>query len=144
MLDTDPATANERTDGDYAIGDHYDDTATLPLPDVAKRLERDILDVQGDDMIVREAEFEVAADESGPQGVVRVAVSGLATPPARTGTGSDVIRDTIRVVFELASNYNRVELLRPERCRFLLAVDVMSDSGAVVGGFIGTMRFHDW
>lgn len=144
MLDTDPATAPERPDGDYAIGDHYDDTATLPLPDVAKRLERDILDVQGDDMIVREAEFEVVADESGPQGVVRVAVSGLPTSPVPTGSGSDVIRDTIRVVFELASNYNRVGVLRPERCRFLLAVDVMSDSGSVIGGFIGTMRFHDW
>lgn len=28
MLDTDPATANERPAGDYVIADHHDDTAT--------------------------------------------------------------------------------------------------------------------
>ncbi|WP_037364719.1 hypothetical protein [Amycolatopsis orientalis] len=143
MLDTAPATENGHP-VDYVIGDHFDDTATLPLSDVAKRLERDILDVQGDDLIVREAAFDVTAADSGPHGVVRVAVSGLATAAASAGTDSDVICDTIQSVFELASNYNRVERLRPDQCRFILAVDVMSDCDGIVGGFIGTMRFHDW
>ncbi|WP_020670195.1 hypothetical protein [Amycolatopsis nigrescens] len=142
MLHTDPATTAEQP-VDYVIGDQYDDTATLSLPEVAKLLDRDLLDVQGDDLIARGAEFDVTADESGPQGVVRVAVSGLAIPSAPTGTESDVIDDTIRSVFELASHYNRVERLRPDRCRFLIAVEVMSDSGAVIGGFIGTMRYYD-
>ncbi|MFD9964020.1 hypothetical protein [Amycolatopsis sp. NPDC058986] len=144
MLRTNRATATERRHENYVIGDYYDDTAALPLTEVAERLERDILDLQSDGLIVRGAAFDITAEESGPQPVLRVAVSWLAIPPWATGTDSDVVRDTIRVVFELASNYNRVERLRPDRCRFILAIDIMSDSGTVIGGFIGTMRFHDW
>ncbi|NKQ51998.1 hypothetical protein HFP15_03785 [Amycolatopsis sp. K13G38] len=76
MVHTDLETANALPDRDYVIGDHCDDTAGLPLSDVAKRPERGILDVQGDDLIAAEAASPVTTDESGPQGIMRVTVDG--------------------------------------------------------------------
>lgn len=131
-------------DVDDMIGERYDATANWPLADVAERLRRDLVDVQGDGMIADDAEFAVRAEESGSQNVVRVTVSGLPTPHAPAGLAAEVIRNTIRVVFELASHYNRAERARPDRCRFLLAVDVMSDSGTTIGGLLATMHYQNW
>jgi hypothetical protein len=132
------------SDVDYVIGDHYDDTVNSSLVDVAERLSRDLVDVQGDGMIADDAEFEVRAEESGPQNVVRVTLSGLPTPHAPAGLAAEVIRNTIRVVCELASHYNRAERARPDRCRFILAVDVVSEGGATIGGVIATMHHQNW
>lgn len=144
MVNTDNPSVSDLTDVDYVIGDHYDDTANWSLVDVAEQLSRDLIAVQDDGMVTDNAEFEARADESGPRNVMRVRVSGLSTPVAPVGFDVEIIRNTIRAVVELASHYNRVERARPDRCRFILVVDVVSEGGATIGGFIGTMQFQDW
>ncbi|ASR36597.1 hypothetical protein BAY61_18110 [Prauserella marina] len=142
MSYTDTLHATGAPEVEYLIGDNYHATANRPLAEVAPLLMRDLLDVQGDDGIAPRAVFDVRADESGPVGVLRVIVSGMTRTSWESAEAyRTVVRDTIRSVFELASHYNRVEARRPDRARFILAIDLVSDSDKIVCGVIGTMHY---
>jgi hypothetical protein len=118
-------------------GDLYEATAGETLGEVAQRLRRDLLDVQGDGMLPPGVRFGVqAAEESGPVGVLCITLAGLprAADPGHTG-----VRGVVRTVFELASHYNRVHLAAPHRARFLQYITTLTDRGALGAVWITTM-----
>jgi hypothetical protein len=124
----------------YIVGDDYDDTATMSTAELVDRLRRDIIDVQGDEMIANEAAFVVTARDSGTHDIIHVAVSGMPIPDMPSGFAADRIRKTISTIFGLASNYNRVEPARPDQARFMVVIEVIADDGTRISGFVGTMQ----
>lgn len=118
-------------------GDHHDATVELSLVDIADRIRADLCDVQGDDMLPAEAVFIVAADDSGPQNLIRITVSGLQASTANPSWGT--ARDVVRTVFELAGHYNHFESGATYHARFLTAIDAVTDEGTVCGGFVGAI-----
>jgi hypothetical protein len=130
----------------YVAGDHYDETAELSLDAVAERLHDSIVGVQRDEMIPPQARFVVAADTTGSVGLIHVTVSGLHTPPDASSLFHDrsrLTRDTVATVLALASKYNRVERTRPDRARFLVAIDAISSDGQRYFGYLATMQWTD-
>ncbi|MBB5856431.1 hypothetical protein ACFQ05_26490 [Amycolatopsis umgeniensis] len=122
------------------IGDLYDRTAELPLRDIATRIREDLVAVQDDDMIHADAEFVVAADESGPQNQIRITITGL--PHSDHGTADapsmDVTRDVFRSAFALASHYNRF-VSSPYQLRYLVVIQAVQDSGTVYAEGVGAV-----
>ncbi|MEU3622559.1 hypothetical protein BS329_03600 [Amycolatopsis coloradensis] len=126
------------------IGDLYDRTAELPLRDIAARVLEDLVAVQDDDMIHADAEFAVAADESGPQNQIRITITGL--PHSDHGTADtpsmDVTRDVFRSAFALASHYNRF-VSSPYQLRYLVVIQAVHDSGTVYAEGAGAIGLWD-
>ncbi|MEU3628131.1 hypothetical protein BS329_23825 [Amycolatopsis coloradensis] len=122
------------------VGDFYDKTAEMPLRDIATRIREDLVDVQDDDMIHADAEFAVAADESGPQNQIHITISGL--PHSDHGTADapsmDVTRDVFRSAFVLASHYNTF-VSAPYRLRYLVVIQAVHDSGIVYAEGVGAI-----
>jgi hypothetical protein len=123
------------TAGWWMTGDLYEATAGDTLGEVAQRLRRDLLDVQGDGLIPAGVRFGVAAvEESGP-GVLCITLAGL---PRADPSSSVVVREVVRAVFELASQYNRVHLAAPYRARFLQYITILPGRDAVGAVWITT------
>jgi hypothetical protein len=133
-MSTDIATANRGR----LTGDDHAATADLTLEDIAARLTEDLRSVQGDGMLPADAEFKVIADDTGDEQVLRVTVT--------CGTDiSDAISEIavhlVAQVFQLASNYNEVDLDRPDDARFLQHVHVKCGDSAeatLVGAMVQT------
>jgi hypothetical protein len=123
------------TAGRWMAGDLYEATAGHPLAEVAQRLRRDLLDVQGDGLIPAGVRFGVAAvEESGP-GMLCITLAGL---PQAGHPGNVAVREVVRTVFELASQYNRVHLAAPYRARFLQYITTLTDRDTVGAVWITT------
>lgn len=120
------------------VGDFHDDTAELPLRDIAARIREDLVAIQEDDMIHADAEFAVAADESGPQNQIRITITGL--PHSDHGTADaptmDLTRDVFRSAFALASHYNRF-VSSPYQLRYLVVIQAVHNSGTAYAEGVG-------
>jgi hypothetical protein len=143
---TDDTVTTDADSARYLIGDHYDETADWPIEKLADRLRTDILDVQRDDMIPAEAAFVVDGDESGPQSIIHITISGLHTlhDTDRFLTREGPTLSATVTVFGLAGNYNRVERARPANARFLVQIDAVTADGDRYSVLVGTIHRWDW
>jgi hypothetical protein len=126
------------------VGKRHTETADMSLPEVAERIHANILTVQSDQMIAPEANFVVAADTTGPVGLIHITVSGLDTPPGTSPHFHDraqLTHSTINTVFALTGDYNRVERAHPHRARFLVAIDAVGTDGQRYSGYLATMQW---
>ena len=133
---THPPTAT----GGWLRGDHYDDTAELPMSRIAETVHMDLYDVRNDNMLPAIADFEVSLDDSGPVPVLRIGIAGLIGEPGGIGDRS-VVYDVMRSVFGLANHYNRVNLARPTDARFIQHIIALNTDGEPDVVLIGMM--HD-
>lgn len=115
--------------------DYHADNGELSLEDIAALLTKDLHDVQGDGMLPADAEFKVIADITGNDPVLRVTVT------CDTDISDAITGIAVRLaeqVFELASQYNEVDLDRPGDARFLQHIEVKcGDSAAAT--LVGAM-----
>lgn len=128
------------TTGAWLRGDHYDDTAELPMSRIAEAVHMDLYDVRNDDMLPAIADFEVSLDDDGPIPVLRIGIAGLIGGPGGIGDRSAVY-DVMRSVFELANHYNRVNLTRPTDARFVQHITALNVDGEPDAVLVGIM--HD-
>lgn len=100
----------------WMVGNDYARTASESLDRIAERVRINVANVQSDGMIPAQAVFTVVADTTGPVDVLRTTINGLplGVDPDRMRTHA-----AMRVVFELASHYNRVNLTQPQQARFI-------------------------
>ncbi|WP_157183058.1 hypothetical protein [Sciscionella marina] len=113
-------------DDDFLIGDDYDETAGLDLHQVADRLLQDLRDVQSDGLLIPSVEFSVAVRQTEANTVLAIQVSGI---PERDAVYDTCVREVIDPVFRLACHYNYMKRECPDDCRFVVAIDLASDSG---------------
>ena len=134
-MSTDTAT----TTRGRLTGDHFTGTAELTLDGVATQLLKDLSDVQGDGMLLADAELSVTADNAGEKPVLRVTVAcDTDISDAITGIAAHLAAQ----VFGLASRYNEVNLDQPGSARFLQDIHVKCGEGAtatLVGAMVHTV-----
>lgn len=133
-MSTDTATANRGR----LTGDHHDDTAELALEEVATRLTEDLRSVQADGMLPADAVVTVTADNTGDEPVLRVSVT---CDTDISDAISGIAVHLVAQVFQLASNYNEVDLDQPGDARFLQHVHVKCGDSAeatLVGAMVQT------
>lgn len=108
----------------WMSGDHYTDTADEPIHAIADRIRNNVDNVQGDGLIPAQARFTITAEATGPTDILRTTITGLSADddPDQTAT-----RTAMRVVFELASHYNRVNLTNPDQARFVHHITAIRD-----------------
>jgi hypothetical protein len=133
-------TPPSATAGGWVRGDHYDDTAELPMSRIAETVHMDLYDVRNDDMLPAIADFEVSLEDSGPVPVLRIGIAGLIGEPGGIGD-RPVVYDVMRSVFELVNHYNRVNLDRPTDARFIQHITALNADGEPDVVLIGMM--HD-
>lgn len=121
------------------VGDQFDATAEMSLNRIAARLATDIVDVQSDGLIPPAAVWDVVADESGPQDLIRITLTGLDTgaAPAQPGVARKT-KAAIRAALDLAARYNRFES-DPYSLRFLTVVEAVTDLGQLYATAVGAM-----
>lgn len=119
----------------WMSGDHYAATADDPIHTIADRVRRNVHSVQGDGMIPAQARFTITAEATGHTDILRTTITGLSADddPDRMST-----RATMRVVFELASHYNRVNLTNPVQARFVHHITAIRD-GVPYAVLVATM-----
>lgn len=132
-------TTPPTTTGEWLRGDHYDDTAELPMSRIAETVHMDLYDVRNDNMLPTIADFEVSLDD-GPIPVLRIGIAGLIGDPDGFADRSAVY-DVMRSVFGLANHYNRVNLTRPTDARFMQYITALNTDGEPDVVLIGIM--HD-
>lgn len=128
--DTAPATEQ------WLTGDYYHETAAWSMDQVADRVCQDLYDVRYDDLVPATAEFDVTPDTDGTVPVLRVTISGLVYT-----LDPSVTYNAMRTAFGLANHYNRVNLTRPERTRFIQHITALRPDGTPAVLLIGMM--HD-
>lgn len=133
-------TTPPTTAGEWLIGDHYDDTAELPMSRIAEAVHMDLYDVRNDKMLPAMADFEVSLDNDGPIPVLRIGVAGLIGESVGIGDMSTVY-EVMRSAFGLANHYNRVNLARPTEARFIQHITAFKSDGEPDVVLIGMM--HD-
>lgn len=131
----DPATPARHAPAVWMVGNDYAWTASESLDRIAERVRIDVADVQSDGMIPTQAVFTIVADTTGAVSVLRTTINGLSLgiDPDRMGT-----RAAMRVVFELASHYNRVNLTQPQQVRFIHHITATHD-GVAYAHLVTTM-----
>jgi hypothetical protein len=117
------------------VGNDYAWTASESLDRIAERVRIDVADVQADGVIPAHAVFTIVADTTGPVDVLRTTINGLplGIDPDRMRTHA-----AMRVVFELASHYNRVNLTQPQQSRFIHHVTAIHE-GVAYAHLVTTM-----
>jgi hypothetical protein len=145
------ATIDDRTvteDARVLVGDDYDQSAEWTIERVAEALHHDLLAVQCDEMFPEEVEFAITTETSGPQDLIRVTTSGLYRHVEYEGfpgayAAYTVLTEQTRValasVFELASNYNRVDPAHPDQARFVVVIEI-ADDGNTRPALVGVMQ----
>jgi hypothetical protein len=131
-------------DAHALVGDHYDETAGWTIEQVAEALRSDLLAVQGDEMLPAEAEFAISTDTAGRQDLIQVTISGLYRHDEDIAEAytfhTGRTRAALASVFELASNYNRVDPAHLERARFIVVIELADDGGNSRPALVGVMQ----
>lgn len=127
------------TGGEWLTGDHYDNTAELPMSRIAEAVHMDLYDVRNDDMLPAVAEFDVSVGTDGPVPVLRIGIAGVIGESAGIGDMLNV-RDVMRSAFELANHYNRVNLACPVEARFIQHINALKPNGDPAVVLIGMMH----
>lgn len=141
---TEPATAGPAAPdiplavaGEWLIGDSYDSTADMTMPQLAGKVATNLYNVRADELFPAIAGFDVSVDSDAPVPVLRIGITGLVDA---TLAATSEVYDWMRVAFGLANHYNRVNLTRPTDARFIQHITALGPGGEPILVLVGMMH----